>query len=276
MQSLQAALLVALLATAAAGAPPAARRPPPPQLPSLTHGSHPPAPSPLAVPASLTAPGGRTGDEVPQFVIVSHDDAIKQDTYDLLRQLTDGKSNAAGCQVPITLFVKYVGTECPLLKALYDDGFEVADHTGKRGTKWAVEMRGWDWGLGTASPLPLACDARHASHMCNATPACLLQSTTKRRPPRTMPRSGARSSASGAGRLLARAAACLASPQPLARHAPDLRCVQAPLPCRPAPLQGRNRDVRSACRRRRWLPRPLPGHQARGPSGASRLGRLFV
>ena len=116
---LAAAALLALLAAAAAQTPPA------------------PAPfvcdwdrclGPCHCP-SPNAPKGLLKSQTPQFVLITHDDAVTPLSDSLMRQLTDGFENANGCNVPATWFVSNQGTECPLVKQLHADNHEIAVHT---------------------------------------------------------------------------------------------------------------------------------------------------
>lgn len=87
--------------------------------------------------ARLEPPGGLQPARVPQFVLLTHDDALMAKTDTVLRELTEGLA-ANGCPVTATLFTQVQGTDCELLRKLWEDGFEVADHTG---THQSVSLR---------------------------------------------------------------------------------------------------------------------------------------
>ena len=78
---------------------------------------------------SLTAPGALSPDEVPQFVLITHDDAITPLADMKVRSVTDGHRNPNGCNVPATWFVTTTGTDCNLAKTLLEQNHELAMHT---------------------------------------------------------------------------------------------------------------------------------------------------
>ena len=78
---------------------------------------------------SLSAPGGLTGSSIPQFVLVTHDDAISQLANTVVRSAIDGFKNPNGCNVVATWFTTSTGTDCDLAKALMDQNHEIALHT---------------------------------------------------------------------------------------------------------------------------------------------------
>ncbi len=54
--------------------------------------------------ASNSPPGNLTADEIPQFVLLSHDNALNNQSYNLMVQLLGSKMQSDGCRVPITWF----------------------------------------------------------------------------------------------------------------------------------------------------------------------------
>lgn len=78
---------------------------------------------------SLTNPGGLQPSEIPQFVLVTHDDAISELSNFVVRSAIDGFKNPNGCNVPATWFTTTTGTVCELAKKLYDENHEIAIHT---------------------------------------------------------------------------------------------------------------------------------------------------
>ena len=78
---------------------------------------------------SLTNPGGLPPSEIPQFVLVTHDDAISELSNFVVRSAIDGFKNPNGCNVPATWFTTSTGTVCELAKKLYDENHEIAIHT---------------------------------------------------------------------------------------------------------------------------------------------------
>lgn len=113
----------------------------------------PPAP---AVAPSTSAPGGLQPAQTPQFVIISHDDSIKEDTHNMLVSLTDGKT-ANGCPVTLTLFITRPNTA----NSESSRTCSGCSRSGSACSSRALETGTWD---------PLACTYQ-TSHRClqNAT-----------------------------------------------------------------------------------------------------------
>lgn len=60
-----------------------------------------------------TAPPLAPPSSIPQFVLFTHDDALKQETHDALRAVLDGRSSASGCKAAATLFtLARASSEC--------------------------------------------------------------------------------------------------------------------------------------------------------------------
>ncbi|KAL4514928.1 hypothetical protein Ndes2526A_g03722 [Nannochloris sp. 'desiccata'] len=78
---------------------------------------------------SISAPGNIPAAELPQFVLITHDDAISAISDRAVRSITDGHKNPNGCNVPATWFVNQVGTDCKLAKTLWEQNHELALHT---------------------------------------------------------------------------------------------------------------------------------------------------
>ncbi len=78
---------------------------------------------------SISAPGGLQGANIPQFVLITHDDAISNLANTVVRSAVDGFKNPNGCNVVATWFTTSTGTECDLAKKLYDENHEIALHT---------------------------------------------------------------------------------------------------------------------------------------------------
>ncbi|EFN52367.1 hypothetical protein CHLNCDRAFT_138796 [Chlorella variabilis] len=77
--------------------------------------------------ASTNTPGGLSREETPQFVLLSHDDAIKGPTYGMMTGLTAGKV-ANNCPIAATMFLLDKGNSCSKAKDLYNQGYELAVH----------------------------------------------------------------------------------------------------------------------------------------------------
>lgn len=81
-----------------------------------------------ALGASPSTPGDLSPEETPMFVLLTHDDAVTSQTFDLMTSITDGKQ-ANGCPLVATMFVLSQGTDCDLVTELYSRGYEIGDHT---------------------------------------------------------------------------------------------------------------------------------------------------
>lgn len=78
---------------------------------------------------STDPPGGLSYDETPQFILFTHDDAITWTTDNRIRSVTDGPTNPNGCPTRATLFTSATNTDCGLAWSMWNDGYEIADHT---------------------------------------------------------------------------------------------------------------------------------------------------
>lgn len=59
---------------------------------------------PPALQAGAQAPGGLQPPQVPQFVLLTHDDGVSGRVLETLKNITDGRSSAYGCPAVATLF----------------------------------------------------------------------------------------------------------------------------------------------------------------------------
>ncbi|PRW55955.1 hypothetical protein C2E21_5091 [Chlorella sorokiniana] len=84
-----------------------------------------------AVPASFySPPGGLTAAQAPQFVLLSHDDAIAVTTNAAVRAVVNQFKNPGGCNVPFTFFTSGgSGSNCATVQRLLADNHEIATHT---------------------------------------------------------------------------------------------------------------------------------------------------
>lgn len=74
-------------------------------------------------------PGGLTREETPQIIMVTFDDDLEKQYYDLYNELFDGVSNPNGCPAVGTLFISHNYTDYFLVESAYSRGYEIADHT---------------------------------------------------------------------------------------------------------------------------------------------------
>ncbi|EFN54066.1 hypothetical protein CHLNCDRAFT_136163 [Chlorella variabilis] len=70
-------------------------------------------------------------EEMPQFVLYTHDDAIMPEITDAIKETVGDRTNPNGCTIPLTWFTIKYGTEpnCNLVKQLWREGHEIALHT---------------------------------------------------------------------------------------------------------------------------------------------------
>jgi hypothetical protein len=92
--------------------------------------------SPDCMCPSSKPPSGLSPKDIPQFVLISHDDSINQLQNRVVRAVTDGFKNPNGCNVPATWFALKDKTNCTLVMDLVKDNHEIAGHTMDH-----VEMR---------------------------------------------------------------------------------------------------------------------------------------
>ena len=79
--------------------------------------------------ASIAPPGGLAPEETPQFILITHDDAINPLSDKVIRSVTNGRVNPNGCNVPATWFTLQLGSDCAFVKKLWEQNHEIALHT---------------------------------------------------------------------------------------------------------------------------------------------------
>lgn len=79
--------------------------------------------------ASTSPPGGLAPEDTPQFIVLTHDDAISADTNVGIRAITNKHTNRNGCNMPTTFYVLEAGTSCELAKAFWEENSEIAIHS---------------------------------------------------------------------------------------------------------------------------------------------------
>ena len=94
-------------------------------------------------------PGGLSQHQVPQFVLLSFDDAVNDLNRDFYRRVFNSRVNPNGCPISATFFVSHEWTDYSLVNELYLAGHELASHSvthshpGDRGDLgWAQELAG--------------------------------------------------------------------------------------------------------------------------------------
>merc|ERR1712179_511863 len=66
---------------------------------------------------------------IPQFVILSFDDAVKVDNYDFYDNLIDSYINPNGCPITMTYFITHMYNDYSLTNELHRRGSEIAAHS---------------------------------------------------------------------------------------------------------------------------------------------------
>lgn len=78
----------------------------------------------------LTAPpGGLDPSDTPQFLLLTHDDAVNSEAVDAITAMLDGRSSVDGCKAAATFFTLWAGTDCDLVTQMHAAGHEIAGHT---------------------------------------------------------------------------------------------------------------------------------------------------
>lgn len=98
--------------------------------------------------ASVDPPGGLNPADIPQFILVSFDDGVMDYWESFVTDLLRGLQNPGGRKTLRTYFVNIKDSDPALIKKLYDDGHEIANHTathttsdGTTAEQWREEIR---------------------------------------------------------------------------------------------------------------------------------------
>lgn len=83
----------------------------------------------VVVPVSTKAPGGLS--KPPQFILLSHDDAVNSEAHRLVFDVSNSYTNPNGCKIPVTWFGCTKGWDfsCSWAKKIWQAGHEMASHT---------------------------------------------------------------------------------------------------------------------------------------------------
>jgi len=94
-------------------------------------------------------PGGLSRKSIPQFVLLTFDDAVNSLNQQFFKDLFNNRRNPNGCPIKSTFYVSHEWTDYSQVQDLYADGHEMASHTvthsdGKTfdESKWASEVIG--------------------------------------------------------------------------------------------------------------------------------------
>lgn len=86
-------------------------------------------------------------DSTPQLVMITFDDAVTRDSYNLYRQLISGIVNPNGCPISGTFFVSHEFTDYWTIQQLHAQGHEIASHsiTHRYPPTWWKTANYTDW-----------------------------------------------------------------------------------------------------------------------------------
>jgi len=94
-------------------------------------------------------PGGHSRKNIPQFVLLTFDDAVNSLNQQFFKDLFANRYNPNGCPIKSTFYVSHEWTDYSQVQDLYADGHEMASHTvthsdgkGFDESKWASEVIG--------------------------------------------------------------------------------------------------------------------------------------
>ncbi|KAI3424258.1 hypothetical protein D9Q98_009612 [Chlorella vulgaris] len=79
--------------------------------------------------ASSKAPTSIANGDLPQFIVLTNDDAITVVSQPIILNVTERHTNKNGCKMPATWFVSIEYTDPALVKQVYTRGHEIATHT---------------------------------------------------------------------------------------------------------------------------------------------------
>ena len=74
-------------------------------------------------------PGGYSPDQIPQFVLLTFDDAVNDLNKQFYEDLFGDRYNPNGCPIKATFYVSHEWTDYAQVQDLYADGHEMASHT---------------------------------------------------------------------------------------------------------------------------------------------------
>lgn len=99
--------------------------------------------------ASTSIPGGFQAKDIPQIVMFSFDDGLRdQDYQTYYSPIFNGRKNPNGCPIGLTYFVSHNYTDyCLVENAHHVDGAEIADHsvTHRTPTTWWEQATEQEW-----------------------------------------------------------------------------------------------------------------------------------
>jgi hypothetical protein len=81
--------------------------------------------------ATNKPPGGLSPGQIPQFVLLSHDNALDGLPYKLVQGILGKKEQSNGCPVPVTWFAMFYHSDCNVAQDAIAKGDEVAMQTNR-------------------------------------------------------------------------------------------------------------------------------------------------
>jgi len=94
-------------------------------------------------------PGGYSREDIPQFVLLTFDDAVNSLNQQFFKELFNNRRNPNGCPIKSTFYISHEWTDYSQVQDLYAGGHEIASHTvthsdgkGFDDVKWADEVIG--------------------------------------------------------------------------------------------------------------------------------------
>ncbi|MCW8850721.1 MAG: polysaccharide deacetylase family protein [Melioribacteraceae bacterium] len=98
---------------------------------------------PECLEASASSPNALSVEETPQFIIVTFDDAINSFTESFVNKALSGLKNKNGDIVKRTYFVNELNTQVDIIRNLYLEGHEIANHTSTHQTDLETSVEEW-------------------------------------------------------------------------------------------------------------------------------------
>lgn len=81
-------------------------------------------------PTSTKIPGGLAPQDTPQMIMLSFDDAVNNNNFDIYQRLFNGqRKNPNSCDIKATFFVSHRYTNYSMVEELYRQGHEMASHS---------------------------------------------------------------------------------------------------------------------------------------------------
>ena len=99
--------------------------------------------SPTCRCSSTSLPNGMSDEEVPQFIVLSFDDAVTVTNYPFYKEIAADISNPNGCDMKMTFFVTHENTDYTLVNDLHRSGHEVGVNSVTWVLNWIIIGLKW-------------------------------------------------------------------------------------------------------------------------------------